>query len=50
VAEVIAELQGVARTGPGTNYARLTPLPKGTKAAINGSAGDWLRLDYGGLA
>jgi N-acetylmuramoyl-L-alanine amidase len=47
VAEVIVD-QGVARTGPGTNYSRLTPLPKGTKAAINGSEGDWLRLDYGG--
>ncbi|AFY70312.1 cell wall hydrolase/autolysin [Thalassoporum mexicanum PCC 7367] len=47
VAEVTAKA-GVARTGPGTNYSRLTPLPQGTKAAINGLEGDWLRLDYGG--
>ncbi len=39
---------GVARTGPGTSYSRLTPLPQGTRAAITGRAGDWLRLDYGG--
>ncbi|MFM1841759.1 MAG: N-acetylmuramoyl-L-alanine amidase [Cyanobacteriota bacterium] len=39
---------GVARTGPSTNYSRLTPLPKGTLAAVTGSDGDWLRLDYGG--
>lgn len=39
---------GVARTGPGTNYSRLTPLPKGTRATVTGREGDWLRLDYGG--
>jgi N-acetylmuramoyl-L-alanine amidase len=39
---------GVARTGPGTDYSRLTPLPKGTKASVTGKEGDWLRLDYGG--
>ncbi len=39
--------QGVARTGPSTTYSRLTPLPKGTKAAITGREGEWLRLDYG---
>lgn len=38
---------GVARTGPSTDYSRLTPLPKGTRAAITGSEGEWLRLDYG---
>lgn len=47
IAEVIAE-QGVARTGPSTNYSRLTPLPKGTRAMITGREGDYLRLDYGG--
>lgn len=47
VAEVIAEA-GVARTGPGTDYSRLTPLPRGTQAAVTGREGDWLRLDYGG--
>lgn len=47
VVEVSADA-GVARTGPGTNYSRLTPLPKGTRATVTGSEGDWLRLDYGG--
>ncbi len=45
--EVLSE-QGVARTGPSTNYSRLTPLPKGTQARITGREGEWLRLDYGG--
>ena len=39
---------GVARTGPSTNYSRLTPLPQGTQAAVTGTTGEWLRLDYGG--
>ncbi|WP_071190253.1 N-acetylmuramoyl-L-alanine amidase [Trichormus sp. NMC-1] len=39
---------GVARTGPSTDYSRLTPLPKGTRATVTGREGDWLRLDYGG--
>lgn len=47
VAQVRAE-QGVARTGPSTDYSRLTPLPKGTQATVTGREGDWLRLDYGG--
>ena len=47
VAEVNVDA-GVARTGPSTNYSRLTPLPKGTQAAITGKEGEWLRLDYGG--
>ena len=46
VVEVIAEA-GVARTGPSTNYSRLTPLPQGTRASVNGKEGEWLRLDYG---
>ncbi|AFZ02576.1 N-acetylmuramoyl-L-alanine amidase [Calothrix sp. PCC 6303] len=46
VAEVTAE-SGVARTGASTDYSRLTPLPKGTRAAITARDGDWLRLDYG---
>jgi N-acetylmuramoyl-L-alanine amidase len=45
VAEVTAD--GTARTGPSTNYSRLTPLPKGTRAAVTGREGEWLRLDYG---
>ncbi len=47
VIEVIADA-GVARTGASTNYSRLTPLPKGTKATVTGKEGEWLRLDYGG--
>lgn len=46
IAEVTAE-SGAARTGPSTNYSRLTPLPKGTRAAVTGREGEWLRLDYG---
>ena len=46
VIEITAEA-GVARTGPSTNYSRLTPLPKGTRASVTGKEGDWLRLDYG---
>ncbi len=47
VAEVTSP-QGVARTGPSTDYSRITPLPAGTRAAITGREGEWLRLDYGG--
>jgi N-acetylmuramoyl-L-alanine amidase len=47
VAEVTSP-QGVARTGPSTDYSRITPLPAGTRAAITGQEGEWLRLDYGG--
>ncbi|MBD0334524.1 MAG: N-acetylmuramoyl-L-alanine amidase [Cyanobacteria bacterium Co-bin13] len=47
VAEVTAEA-GTARTGPSTDYSRLTPLPQGTRATVTGREGDWLRLDYGG--
>ncbi|MDB9515321.1 N-acetylmuramoyl-L-alanine amidase [Kamptonema animale CS-326] len=46
VAEVTADA-GVARTGPSTDFSRLTPLPKGTRAAIVSREGEWLRLDYG---
>jgi N-acetylmuramoyl-L-alanine amidase len=49
-AEVVAVTiaAGVARTGPSTDYSRLTPLPQGTQARVTGREGDWLRLDYGG--
>ncbi|MDZ8189531.1 MAG: N-acetylmuramoyl-L-alanine amidase [Nostoc sp. ChiSLP02] len=46
VAEVTADA-GVARTGPSTDYSRLTPLPKSTRATVTGREGEWLRLDYG---
>ncbi len=47
VIEVIADA-GVARTGASTNYSRLTPLPKGTRATVTAREGEWLRLDYDG--
>jgi N-acetylmuramoyl-L-alanine amidase len=46
VAEVTAE-SGVTRTGPSSDFSRLTPLPKGTQAAVNAKEGEWLRLSYG---
>lgn len=46
VVEVIVE-SGVTRTGPSTDYSRLTPLPQGTRSSVTGEEGDWLRLDYG---
>jgi N-acetylmuramoyl-L-alanine amidase len=46
VVEVTADA-GVARTGASTDYSRLTPLPKGTRARVTGQEGEWLRLDYG---
>ena len=45
-ATVTAE-SGTTRTGAGTDYSRLTPLPKGTQALVTGYEGDWARLDYG---
>ncbi|MCC5614828.1 N-acetylmuramoyl-L-alanine amidase [Nostoc sp. CHAB 5836] len=46
VYEVILD-SGIARTGPSTDYSRLTPLPKGTRTTVTGREGEWLRLDYG---
>ncbi|MFN6365771.1 MAG: N-acetylmuramoyl-L-alanine amidase [Aphanizomenon sp.] len=46
VAEIASE-SGITRTGPSTDYSRLTPLPKGTMATVTGKEGEWLRLDYG---
>ncbi|MBD2132747.1 N-acetylmuramoyl-L-alanine amidase [Sphaerospermopsis sp. FACHB-1094] len=43
----VSATSGVARTGPSTDYSRLTPLPQGTRATVTGREGDWLRLDYG---
>jgi N-acetylmuramoyl-L-alanine amidase len=47
---------GITRTGPSSDFSRLTPLPKGTTASItarqsgnnNGTQANWVRLDYGG--
>jgi N-acetylmuramoyl-L-alanine amidase len=55
IAEVKVD-SGITRTGAGSDFSRLTPLPKGTRAAItarqtgnnNGSPANWVRLDYGG--
>jgi N-acetylmuramoyl-L-alanine amidase len=47
VAEVTSDA-GIARTGPSTDFSRLTPLPKGTQAQVTGREGEWLRFDYGG--
>jgi N-acetylmuramoyl-L-alanine amidase len=54
IAEVKVD-SGITRTGAGSDFSRLTPLPKGTKAAItarqmgnnNGKQANWVRLDYG---
>ncbi|MFM2303902.1 MAG: hypothetical protein RLZZ135_1312 [Cyanobacteriota bacterium] len=54
IAEVKVD-SGITRTGAGANFSRLTPLPKGTRAAItarqtadnNGKSANWVRLDYG---
>jgi len=46
ILEVTVEA-GTARTGPSTNYSRLTPLPQGTRAAVVGQEANWYQLDYG---
>jgi N-acetylmuramoyl-L-alanine amidase len=46
IAEVTAD-PGVARTGASTDFSRMTPLPKGTRATVIGREGEWIRLDYG---
>jgi N-acetylmuramoyl-L-alanine amidase len=54
IAEVIVE-GGITRTGASSDFSRLTPLPKGTRASItarqtgnnNGKQSNWVRLDYG---
>ncbi|MEI6427005.1 MAG: N-acetylmuramoyl-L-alanine amidase [Pseudanabaena sp. ELA607] len=35
------------RTGPSTDYSRLTPLPQHTRFVINGKEGNWVRLTQG---
>ena len=39
---------GVARTGSDSEFARLTPLPKGVRDRVTGTDGLWQRLSYGG--
>ena len=38
---------GTSRTGSSTDFARLTPVPQGTRAQITGEEGLWWRMDYG---
>ena len=38
---------GVARTGSDSEFARLTPLPKGVRDRVTGKDGIWQRLSYG---
>ncbi|MEB3329211.1 MAG: N-acetylmuramoyl-L-alanine amidase [Candidatus Sericytochromatia bacterium] len=38
---------GITRSGPSSDHARLTPLPRGTRAAVTGREGAWLRLAHG---
>jgi N-acetylmuramoyl-L-alanine amidase len=55
VAEVKVDY-AIARTGPSSDYSRVTPLPKGARATVvgrqdgdnNGKRATFLRLDYGG--
>ncbi|MFN3431056.1 MAG: N-acetylmuramoyl-L-alanine amidase [Candidatus Sericytochromatia bacterium] len=44
---VVAVDEGVARTGPGTDYSRTTPLPRGARAAVTATEGPWVRLEHG---
>lgn len=43
VVEVITS-EAIIRAGGGSDFARLTPLPKGVRSVVTGSSGDWLRL------
>jgi len=43
----ISSDNSITRTGPSTDYSRLTPLPFGTRAKVTAKQGEWLRLDYG---
>lgn len=38
------------RSGPGTGYASLTVLKKGTQVSVIGRSGSWLRITYNGKA
>jgi N-acetylmuramoyl-L-alanine amidase len=54
VAEVIID-KAIARTGPSSDFSRVTPLSKGIKATVvgrqdgnnNGKVVNWVHLDYG---
>lgn len=36
------------RTGPGTGYAVITVIPKGSQVTVNGYSGDWAKVTYSG--
>ncbi|WP_010632581.1 SH3 domain-containing protein [Sporolactobacillus vineae] len=36
------------RSGPGTGYASLSVLKKGTQVSVIGQSGSWLRITYNG--
>ncbi len=44
---VVTTDQAITRSGAGTDFSRLTPLPKGTQSIVTGQEGNWLRLEYG---
>jgi N-acetylmuramoyl-L-alanine amidase len=43
----VSATAGIARSGPSSDHARLTPVPRGTRAVVTGREGDWLRLAHG---
>jgi len=44
---VVQQDNAITRTGASSDFARLTPLPKGVQALVTGKNGSWWRLDYG---
>lgn len=46
VVQITAE-EAITRSGPSTDFSRLTPLPRGTRAVVTGRTGPWLRLAHG---
>jgi len=44
---VVKTDNAITRTGPSSDFARLTPLPRGVQAQITGKSGAWWRLSYG---
>lgn len=44
----VTAAEAIARTGPSSDFSRLTPLPQGTQAQVLAQTGEWLRLTYGG--
>lgn len=38
----------ILRSGPGTNYSRITSMPKGTRLTISSTSGNWAKVTYNG--